>query len=102
MVINWSNFAIQNLKDFLEITKIYSPMEYVNNLFNFTNHLIDNNNLGKHILDFNSYKIRQVIYEKHKILYSVVGNEIRILALIHASQDYNKAFKKLIKELFLK
>ena len=91
MVINWSNFAIQNLKDFLEITKIYSPMEYVNNLFNFTNHLIDNNNLGK-----------QVIYEKHKILYSVVGNEIRILALIHASQDYNKAFKKLIKELFLK
>ena len=96
MVINWSNFAIQNLKDFLEITKIYSPMEYVNNLFNFTNHL------GKHILDFNSYQIRQVIYEKHKILYSVVGNEIRILALIHASQDYNKAFKKLIKELFLK
>ena len=65
-------------------------MEYVNNLFNFTNHLIDNNNLGKPLLNFNSYQIRQVIYEKHKILYTAVWDEIRILALIHYSQDYNK------------
>lgn len=97
MVINWSEFAIENLRDFIKITKIYNIAEYTNELFEYTNNLIDNNSLGKYILTFNSYEIRQLVFKKHKILYYIYENEIRILALIHSSQDYGSILKQMLK-----
>ena len=97
MVINWSEFAIENLRDFIKITKIYNIAEYTNELFEYTDNLKDNNSLGKYILIFNSYEIRQLVFKKHKILYYIYDNEIRILALIHSSQDYGSILKQMLK-----
>lgn len=99
MVIKWSNFAKDNLKQFTKITKIQNVQDYINKLLKYTNELINNNNLGKHIITLNSYDIRQLIFEKHKILYCIYKNEIRILALIHSSQDYISMLKEMIKYL---
>lgn len=100
MVINWSDFAQENLKTFIKFTKIQNLSEYIDNLFHFTNTLIENNYLGKHIITLNSYEIRQLIFEKHKILYCINNDEIRILALIHSSQNYTSMLKEMIKYLF--
>ena len=99
MVINWSEFAIENLRDFIKITKIYNIAEYTNELFEYTDNLINNNFLGKYILTSNSYEIRQLVFKNHKILYYVCDNEIRILALIHSSKDYGLILKQMLKYL---
>ena len=99
MVINWSEFAIENLRDFIKITKIYNIAEYTDELFEYIDSLKDNNSLGKYILTFNSYEIRQLVFNKHKILYYIFDNEVRILALIHSSQDYGSMLKQMLKYL---
>lgn len=99
MVINWSEFAIENLRDFIKIAKIYNIAEYTDELFEYTDNLINNNFLGKYILTFNSYEIRQLVFKKHKILYYIYDNEVRILALIHSSQDYGSILKQMLKYL---
>ena len=100
MVINWSEFAQESLKKFIEITKIPNTEKYVHDLFDYIDLLIENNNLGKYQFKFNDYDVRQLIFRKHKILYYVKNDEIRILALIHSSQDHITILKQMLKYLF--
>ena len=98
MVIYWSNFAKENLKQFLEITKLSNPIKYIENLVNYTDNLIDNNYMGKHILTVSTCEIRQLIYKKYKILYTFENNEIKILSVIHSSQNYSEILKMSIEQ----
>lgn len=100
MVINWSNFAIDNLREFKKVTKMNDIRLYTDALFEYTENLINNNDLGKYVLSINNLEIRQLIFKKHKILYCIVENEIRILALIHESQNYTLALKYMLTNLF--
>ena len=100
MVISWSNFAIENLKEFTKISKINDIKSYTNDLFEYIDNLINNNDLGKYVISINNLEIRQLIFKKHKILYCIVGSEIRILALIHESQNYTLALKYMLTNLF--
>ena len=100
MVINWSEFAQESLKNFIEITKIQNTEKYVHDLFDYIDLLIENNYLGKYQFKFNDHDVRQLIFRKHKILYYVKNDEIRILALIHSSQDYITILKQMLRYLF--
>lgn len=97
MVINWSNYAQENLEEFLKITKIQDTDKYIDDLFHYIELIIDNNEIRKFFINFNGYKIRQLIFNKHKIMYYIKDNEIRILALIHSSQNFISAFNKMLK-----
>ena len=93
MVIKWSDFAKDNLKDFVEYSKKKSPIEYVENLVSSVYLLIDNPEAGKALFEMDNIKVRQLIYEKHRILYRISGNEIHIGAVLHVSQNLENNLK---------
>lgn len=87
MVVNWTNPAIKDLKDFREYTRIINVSEYILKLVETTNFLIEQPKLGKIYLYTNGYIIRQLIHEKHIILYYIDDDTINIIAVIHHKQD---------------
>ena len=58
-------------------------------LIDYTDVISISPKIGK-IVDFiNIYEIRQLIYHKHKILYTIFNNKVYILGFIHSSRDFN-------------
>ena len=99
MVIKWSDFSKENIKDFTKNSLMLSPKNYVKSLLEYVTYLSDHPRLGKVLCYINSKEIRQLIYRKHRILYYIFDNKIYIIAVIHSSQDL-KTSLKFIKRFF--
>lgn len=99
MVIKWTEFAKMNLKDFLNNTIMAheNAINYIKSLMQYTEYLSEQNSLGKLLYVFEEKEIRQLLYKKHRILYYIYQNEIRILAVIHTTQELNSTIKTINK-----
>lgn len=94
MVIQWSNFAKTNLKDFIHYSKISNPNIYVQKLIFNVSILEDNPKAGKVITHKNTVEIRQLVYKMHRILYHIYEDEIHIDAVLHSHFNLNNYLKK--------
>lgn len=97
MVIIWSAPAIEDLENFKNITKKLNVKEYLSNLVEYVDTLKLNPRLGKVYTYIKGTIIRQLIYQEHKIYYSLNNDELNILAVIHSRQD-TKQRLRYIKE----
>lgn len=99
MVIKWTPLAIEQLTNFKKVSKAESHniKKYIIGLVTFANNLLSNNELGKVIFVLNDIKFRQLLYKKHRIIYYVKKDEIQIVAIIHTSQNLDRAIKTLEK-----
>lgn len=93
MGIKWSDFAKENLYDFVRCSKMESPVEYVENLVQSVSILEDYPEAGKVLYYANKIATRQLIYEMHRIIYRVKDNEIHIGAVLHTSKDLESSLK---------
>lgn len=87
MVINWTNSAIQDLKNFKNITKSVNANEYVSNLVITVDMLKEHPYLGKIYLYIKNSIVRQFIYKQHKVFYFIDNEIIHIIAVIHYRED---------------
>lgn len=99
MVI-WTDNSISHITEFIDEARNDTEKvakEYMKRLIDYADILNQIPNLGKKI-DFviSEYVIRQIIYKKHRIIYSINNEEIIILAVLHTKLDLGKALKKLI------
>lgn len=101
MVIIWSNFAKNNLRDYLRNShrQKNNVSNYIKSLVNYVQNLIYFNSLGKVLYYYHSIEIRQLLYKQHRILYYISNQEIHILAILHTSQNL-KTTLKFIKKFF--
>ena len=99
MVIKWSEFSKQNLQDFVNNSKMVSPINYVISLVEYAKYLTENPGLGKILCHINDLEIRQLVFKKHKILYHISYNQIYIISVVHSFQDLDKSLK-FIKKFF--
>ena len=93
MGIKWSDFAKENLYDFVRCSKMESPVEYVENLVQSVSILEDYPEAGKVLYYANKIATRQLIHEMHRIIYRVKDNEIHIGAVLHTSKDLESSLK---------
>ncbi len=102
MGIKWTPLAINHLHEFIKISKAEkeNKQKYLENLINFTNCIIDNNEIGKALFTYNNITFRQLLYKQHRIIYYINDNQIYIVSVIHTSQNLEKAIK--IVEKFIK
>lgn len=90
MVINWSENAINDLKQYKQKSQIYTPNKlknYILSLMKYVDNLYMCPRLGKLLFIHNNFEFRQLIYEMHKIFYSISDNEIYILTIVHTSHN---------------
>lgn len=90
MVINWTNIAVQDLKEFKQITKMIKPEEYIIRLVTYVDSLIKFPRLGRIYVYCSGFIVRQLIFEQHRIFYYINNDTIHILTVIHHRQDINK------------
>lgn len=103
MVI-WTDTAISHITEFIDDARVNSENNvktYINKLLDYVEVLDDMPKMGKnleYIFD-NSYEVRQLIYEKHRIIYHIKDKDIVILSVIHTRLDIDKALKELQRHI---
>ena len=93
MVIKWTPLAIEQLQNFIKISKAeeYTIKDYISSLIEFTNQLLWSNEMGKVMFKLNNVSFRQLLYKKHRIIYYIKKDEIQIVSVVHTSQSLDKA-----------
>ena len=99
MVIKWSDFAISNLQDFVEYSKLSSPKSYAENLTNNVYTLENNPRAGKKLYYDGDEEIRQLVFKMHRIIYRIFNDEIHVLMVLNSNQDLQTTLKFIDKFL---
>ncbi len=92
MVIKWTPLAIEQLQNFIKISKAeeHNIKDYISSLIEFTNQLLWSNEMGKVMFKLNNVSFRQLLYKKHRIIYYIKKDEIQIVSVVHTSQSLDK------------
>lgn len=101
----WTDNAISHITEFIKEARTDTEeiaKKYMNKLVDYVDSLENMNKMGK---DFeyvvSNYKLRQLIYKKHRIIYTIKNDDIVILAVLHTRLDVEKALKKLKRDIDL-
>lgn len=98
MEIIWLDDAKNDLISYKQNSSIITEEKienYLNNLVEYVTSLTTYPYLGKLFFYHNGTEVRQLLYKMHRIIYYIENNEIRILAIIHTSQDIDSAIQYL-------
>ena len=90
MVVIWTESAKNDLKNYIQNSKILSNdkiKKYINNLVKYANELKDYPYLGKNFYEYKNILVRQLLYKMHRILYFVQDKNIIIIMVTHTSRD---------------
>lgn len=87
MVIKWTKYALNDIKEFKNYTQKTSPENYIRGLLTVISKLKDFPKLGFISLYINKKTIRKLIYDEHSIIYYIDGETIIIIAIIHYKQN---------------
>ena len=93
MVINWTNPAVKDLKEFRDYTLKTNPSDYIFKLIETVDLLTSNPKSGKIFFYSNKHIVRQLIYKEHRIPYYIDNETIHIIAVIHHKQDIKRKIK---------
>ena len=99
MEINWTNPAIQDLKDFKNITKMLNPNDYIKDLINNVDLLKEQSRLGKIYTYLNGCIVRQLVHEQHRVFYYEKEDIIHIVSVVHHKQDIKEKMKYIQKNI---
>ena len=94
--IKWAEKASSHLQtihySIAKDSKIYAT-RFIISLINATTTLKTMPRLGRIVPELKSYGFREVIYRNYRIVYRIIGGKnIEILAVLHSSRDFKKAF----------
>lgn len=101
----WTDNAITHITDFIKEARSdteKTAKKYMSKLVDYVDTLDDMNEIGKNLeYVVSNYKLRQVIYKSHRIIYTIKEDDIVILAVLHTRLDIEKALKKLKRDIDL-
>ena len=94
--IKWTEKAsshLQTIYDYIaKDSKTYAA-RCTKSLINATTTLKTMPKIGRIVPELKSYGFREVIYRNYRIVYRIIGDKnIEILAILHSSRDFKKAF----------
>lgn len=93
MVINWTNPAKLDLKNYFSCTKTLHPENYIFNLIDYVDILKEFPNLGKNYIQINNISVKMLIYKMHKIFYYIKNEQIYILKVAHGYMNDDTILK---------
>ena len=100
MVVVWSKYARNDLKNYKQNSKILSTNKiekYINNLVKYTRELQNHPFLGNEFYEYKNISIRQLLYKMHRILYFIQNEKIVIIMVSHTSRDLTNIIRNINK-----
>ena len=99
----WTENAISNITEFINDARTDTEdtaKKYMNKLVDYVDTLENMNKIGKNLnCMISNYKLRQLIYKSHRIIYTIKENDVVILAVLHTKLDIEKALKRLKRDI---
>lgn len=93
MIIEWSDFALDDLEDiqhYISKDSPYYAREFVDLVFTTAERLVDFPLSGRKVPEAEDSHIREIIVQSYRTLYRVEPNRILMLAVMHASRDFTR------------
>jgi len=90
MKIEWTEPAIsdlQHIRDYIVKDSEYYAARFVSKIIGRIDVLPDFPEMGRVVTEADDKSIRELIYQKYRIMYRVEKERILILAIIHGSRD---------------
>lgn len=91
----WSKRARIDVTNSINRAPLYyrgNKIKFFNKLRNFSEILTSMPHLGKVISNYD-FEIRQVIYQKYRILYMINNQQIYILRIVHSRMNFENNFR---------
>jgi addiction module RelE/StbE family toxin len=103
MIVDWSDFALDDLEDIKHYISKDSPFyarELIELIFTTAERLIDFPLSGREVPEAEDQTIREVIVQSYRVMYRVEPSRVLMLAVMHGSRDLtnpkNQAWDKTI------
>ena len=99
MELIWTEHSkadLQNFSDNIHEGTDKSANNYILNLIDYVTLLKDNPYMGKTYSQPTLIDMKQLIYRKHKIFYTIIDNTILILAVVHSSRNMDNFSKNFL------
>ncbi|MEW6087385.1 MAG: type II toxin-antitoxin system RelE/ParE family toxin [bacterium] len=96
MVI-WSipaKLDLKNIYDYIASDSRYYAVKVSQEFIEKSENLAQFPKMGRIVPERNDPNIRELIVNSYRLVYEISSNQIQILAIIHAKQDFENAFKK--------
>jgi len=93
MKIEWTEPAIsdlQHIRDYIAKDSKYYAASFVSRIIGRIDMLPEFPEMGRIVTEQNDKNIRELIYQKYRIVYRVEKERILILAIIHGSRDLSE------------
>ena len=90
MVVEWSDFALDDLEDIKHYISKDSPFyarEFVELVFTRAERLVDFPFSGREVPEAEDQPIREIIVQSYRVMYRVEPTRVLMLAVIHGSRD---------------
>ncbi len=90
MKIEWTEPAIsdlQHIRDYIVKDSEYYAVRFVSKIIGRIDVLPDFPEMGRIVTEADDKSIRELIYQKYRIMYRVEKERILILAIIHGGRD---------------
>lgn len=90
MKIEWTELSIsdlQHIRDYIAKDSEYFAARFVEKIIYRIDMLPDFPKMGRIVIEADDKAIRELIYQKYRIIYRVEKERILILAIIHGSRD---------------
>lgn len=90
MIIEWSDFALEDLEDikhYIAKDSPYYAREFIERIFSASERLIDFPLSGRQVPEAEDSQIREVIVQSYRAMYRVESDRILMLAVVHGSRD---------------
>ena len=90
MKIEWTEPAIsdpQYIRDYIAKDSEYFAARFVERIIGRVDVLPDSPEMGRAVTEADDKNIRELIYQKYRIMYRVEKERILILAIIHGGRD---------------
>lgn len=100
----WTDNAISHIQEFIKEARTDTEITakaYMNKLIDFVDGIDKMSKVGKKLEMISNYELRQLIYKKHRVIYTVKECDIVVLAVLHTRLDINKALKKMKRDIEL-
>lgn len=86
-----ANIDVANFINRVPLSYCTNKINFFFKLNNFLQNLTSMPRLGKVISNYD-FEIRQIIYQKYRILYTIENNRIYILRIIHTRMNFESNF----------
>jgi addiction module RelE/StbE family toxin len=93
--IKWtekSNSHLQAIYDYIARDSKTYAIRFIRSLIKATIKLETMPRIGRIVPEFENYGLREVIYQNYRIVYRITDEDVEILAVLHCSREFKKAF----------